>query len=211
MSSADHVRRRRDDLASMSAGSDTQRWELIRALEVAEGGGVRGAGSRHRGVRRLAAACAGGGGRDERCRGQIMADTLVERVTGLASADRVPIEVQLVMTDEAMLSADSESSSEPAHVQGYGPVPAAFARSWVRDTDAEVWLRRLYTRPSAGSVVSMDSRRRVFTGQLRRFVVERYAEQKKKKKKKKKKKPSPWPVLKYWRSRFFYLYFSCWP
>jgi hypothetical protein len=110
---------------------------------------------------------------DQRGRGQIMADTLVERVTGLASADRVPIEVQLVMTEEAMLSADPGSSSAPAHLQGYGPVPAAFARSWVRDTDADVWLRRLYTRPTADSVVSMDSRRRVFSGQLRRFIVVR--------------------------------------
>jgi hypothetical protein len=102
-----------------------------------------------------------------------MADTLVERVTGLASADRVPLEVQLVMTEEAMMSADPPSSRTPAHVQGYGPVPAAVARSWVRDTEASVWLRRLYTRPTADSVVSMDSRRRVFSGQLRRFIVVR--------------------------------------
>ena len=34
--------------------------------------------------------------------GQIMADTLVERVTGQASADRVPVEVQLVITDRSL-------------------------------------------------------------------------------------------------------------
>ena len=41
---------------------------------------------------------------DERGRGQIMADTLVERVTGQTAADRVPVEVQLVITDRTLLS-----------------------------------------------------------------------------------------------------------
>ncbi|WP_246167767.1 HNH endonuclease, partial [Arthrobacter citreus] len=41
---------------------------------------------------------------DERGRGQIMADTLVERVTGQATADRVPVEVQLVITDRTLLT-----------------------------------------------------------------------------------------------------------
>ena len=44
-------------------------------------------------------------------------------------------------------------------------------RDWLRDTDAQVWLRRLYTSPETGQLVAMDSRRRRFTGQLRRFVV----------------------------------------
>ena len=34
-----------------------------------------------------------------------------------------------------------------------------------------MWLRRLYTSPSTGQLVAMDSRRRRFTGQLRRFVI----------------------------------------
>ncbi|MGW9708487.1 DUF222 domain-containing protein [Arthrobacter koreensis] len=41
---------------------------------------------------------------DARSRGQIMADTLVERVTGQAAADRVPVEVQLVITDRTLLT-----------------------------------------------------------------------------------------------------------
>ncbi|MFF3036755.1 DUF222 domain-containing protein [Arthrobacter citreus] len=41
---------------------------------------------------------------DERGRGQIMADTLVERVTGQATAERVPVEVQLVITDRTLLT-----------------------------------------------------------------------------------------------------------
>ena len=62
---------------------------------------------------------------DDRGKGQVMADTLVERVTGQDTADAVPVEIQLVMTDEALLADDDT----PAHVTGYGPVPA----QWVRD------------------------------------------------------------------------------
>ncbi|WP_246168534.1 HNH endonuclease [Arthrobacter luteolus] len=39
---------------------------------------------------------------DERGRRQIMADTLVERITGQATASQVPVEVQLVMTDRTL-------------------------------------------------------------------------------------------------------------
>ena len=41
---------------------------------------------------------------DPRSRGQIMADTLVERVTGQAVAAGVPVEVHLVMTDATLLA-----------------------------------------------------------------------------------------------------------
>jgi hypothetical protein len=104
---------------------------------------------------------------DSRSRGQIMADTLVERIIGQAHADAVPVEVQLVMTDETLL----RGGAEPARVEGCGPVPAALARSWVRDTGAEVWLRRLYVAPGTGTLVAMDSHRRTFRGLLRRFLV----------------------------------------
>jgi hypothetical protein len=106
-------------------------------------------------------------GGDARSRGQIMADTLVERVTGQATADAVPVEVQVVMSEETLL----RGGGEPARVQGGGPVPAGVARSWVRDSTVEVWLRRLYTAPGTGALVAMDSRRRTFTGLLRRFLV----------------------------------------
>ncbi len=104
---------------------------------------------------------------DRRSRAQIMADLLVERVTGQATADAVPMEVHVVMTAGALLGREPT----PAQVEGGGVVPAGVARSWVRETDAEVWLRRLYAAPGTGSLVAMDSARRVFTGRLRRFVV----------------------------------------
>ncbi|MDN5721381.1 HNH endonuclease signature motif containing protein, partial [Corynebacterium sp.] len=66
---------------------------------------------------------------DVRSRGQVMADTLVERVTGRARATDVRLEVQLVMTDRTLFQGDVE----PAHLQGYGVVPAQIARDLIRD------------------------------------------------------------------------------
>ena len=45
------------------------------------------------------------------------------------------------------------------------------ARDLVRDSDAQVWLRRLFTRPADGALVAMESRRRLFPDGLRRFLV----------------------------------------
>jgi hypothetical protein len=106
---------------------------------------------------------------DARSRGQIMADTLVERVTGQATAAAVPVEVQVVISDAALLGDDPA----PAEVPGFGPVPAPHARRWLADTDAAVFLRRLYASPDLKTLVAMDSTRRTFTGGLRRFITVR--------------------------------------
>ena len=103
---------------------------------------------------------------DPRTRGQIMADTLVERITGQTSANAVPVEVGLVMTDTTLLGGDQT----PAHLDGYGAIPAFLARRLVRAAE-EAWVRRLYTSPHSSSLVAMDSRRRTFDGQLRRFLI----------------------------------------
>jgi hypothetical protein len=104
---------------------------------------------------------------DPRSRGQIMADTLVERVTGQAAAGGVPVEVELVITDTTLLA----GADEPAHLVGLGPIPAPLARDLARDTDAGVWLRRLFTRPGDRALVAMESRRRHFPDPLRRFLI----------------------------------------
>ena len=104
---------------------------------------------------------------DQRSRGQIMADTLVERLTGQVAAAAVPVEVALVMTDSTLLS----GADEPAHIIGLGPIPAPMARNLVRDTDAQVFLRRLFTRPEDGTLVTTESRRRLFPDGLRRLLV----------------------------------------
>lgn len=111
---------------------------------------------------------------DPRSRGQVMADTLVERVTGQSTADATPVEIQLVMTDRTLLRGDGE----PAVVPGYGPVPAGWARRLVGDRlggrqadhSTELWLRRLFTSPTTGQLVQMDSRRRTPPSGLARFV-----------------------------------------
>lgn len=102
---------------------------------------------------------------DQRSRGQVMADTLVERVTGRAEANQSPVEVQLVMTDRALLG----SSAEPVHMIGYGPVPTQWARDLVRATGADVWIRRIFT--DGHQPVSLDSTRREFPGWIRRLVI----------------------------------------
>ncbi len=128
---------------------------------------------------------------DTRTKGQVMADTLVERVTGQASAAGVPVEVNLVMTDRSLLGAgtghggssvdgighDGASGAsgvdEPAHLEGYGPVPAPLAREDLvaLPEDVAVWLRRLYAEPGTGALVAMESTRRVFSGTHRRMLV----------------------------------------
>lgn len=140
---------------------------------------------------------------DARSRAQIMADTMIERITGQAAARDVPIEINLVMTDRTLLGTDhfddagdattvdgtdtpptpgttgspatdtdaaadpdaGAGADEPAHLDGYGPVPAALARRLIHAPDGHtpMWLRRLYTRPDDGQLAAMDSRRRYFT------------------------------------------------
>lgn len=133
-------------------------------LPVAQGVAVHATLTRHADALRAAG--------DTRTRGQIMADTLVERITGQATAAAVPVEIQLVMTDEALLAGDET----PARIVGHGPVPASLARSLMSATgdaadQARAWVRRLYLAPTTGELIAMDSRRREFTGLLRQFLV----------------------------------------
>lgn len=110
---------------------------------------------------------------DQRRRGQVMADTLVQRVTGQTSAEAVPVEIQLVMTDQTLLA----DRQEPAELEGGLPVPAPLARQWLRGdagasaTKVKAWIRRLYTSPTTGQLIAMESRRRCFDKSLRRFVI----------------------------------------
>lgn len=137
---------------------------------------------------------------DPRTRGQIMADTLVDRVTGRVPAEPgAPAEpagqdgcscgqsgaagsgadltVNLVITDRSLFCGDRE----PADIPGYGPIPAPLARDLIRDglggRDDEgpgrVLLRRLFTHPTTGELVALESRAREFPPGLRRLVIAR--------------------------------------
>jgi hypothetical protein len=128
------------------------------------------------------AAIAAGG---ERSRGQIMADTLVERLTGQATADAVSAEIGLVMTDAALFAGDDTA----ADLTGYGPIPADLAREIARGAGdgaaqpgeaetravgrARIFLRRLFTDPGTGIIEDCDPRRRRFDGVLARLLVYR--------------------------------------
>ena len=107
---------------------------------------------------------------DGRGRGQIMADTLVERVTGQATADAVPIEVNLVLSADTLVG-DEEAAGE---VVGYGPIAARSALSLLSDAaegGAPIWFRRVFARPDDGQLVALESGRRLFPNGLRRFLV----------------------------------------
>ena len=103
-----------------------------------------------------------------RGRGAIMADTLVERLTGQATAETVPVTVHLVISDQTLLGA----GHEPATIlddagAGYGTVPAQVARTLIAaGLDARaVWLRRLYATPG-GDLIAASSTRRFFADGL---------------------------------------------
>lgn len=128
---------------------------------------------------------------DPRSRGQVMADTLVDRVTTVPAAaetaveaaanehadDSVPprrsspagLALGLVMTDAALFGL----RDDPAHIDGYGPIPAELAREIVAGAcsrEESVWLRRLFARPDTGELAAMDARSRLFRGTLARFI-----------------------------------------
>lgn len=104
-----------------------------------------------------------------RGQGQIMADTLVERVTGVSAAEAVPIGVNITISDEALLGA----GDEPATVAGHGPVPAAVARRLISgavSSGAKVLTRRLYRRCGTGALVGVESRSRLFPKGLAELI-----------------------------------------
>lgn len=110
---------------------------------------------------------------DERTRGQIMADTLVQRVVAphlaaVAGGADLPIVINLVVPDSVLLG-----DTAGGYVEGYGDVPGDLLREWIADhldDGTDVWLRRLYARPSTGELVAMDSQARRFTGRLAEFL-----------------------------------------
>jgi hypothetical protein len=107
---------------------------------------------------------------DGRGRGQVMADTVVERITGRSAEVPVPVAVELVVTDETLLAGDTT----PVRVPGYGPIPAAVGRRLVEaavtDPRSGATLRRLYRHPRSGALVALESRARLLPKGLARFI-----------------------------------------
>ncbi len=107
---------------------------------------------------------------DGRSRGQVMADTLVERITGRPAETPEPVAVNLVISDQTLLGGDNT----PALVDGYGPIPAEIGRRLVDgavgDARSKATLRRLYRHPKSGALVAMESRSRCFPKALAMFI-----------------------------------------
>ena len=94
-----------------------------------------------------------------RCRGQILADTLVERLTGQATARDVAVEVQILMPVEALLD---PTSAVPAQIAGHGPIPVQIARELLATT------ARKKNVPPPGDSRRHRDRRRLPTPGIRR-------------------------------------------
>lgn len=106
---------------------------------------------------------------DGRSRGQVMADALVERVTGTPGGVS-GVEIQLVMTDRTFLHGDVE----PARLPGYGttppPGPGTSPSPAPATPNPACGSAGFTPPPGSGDLVGMDSRARLFPAGLKRFL-----------------------------------------
>ena len=119
---------------------------------------------------------------DPRGRGQLMADLLTHRLTNPAAATAdaadtavdlpagVGVEIQLVMTDRTLLDGDDE----PVLLNGH-PLPAPIARRLLAGAGRKVrmWVRRLFTAPTSGELISCDQNRRLISETVRGLLLTR--------------------------------------
>ncbi|QYJ02872.1 DUF222 domain-containing protein [Nocardioides panacisoli] len=109
---------------------------------------------------------------DERSRGQVMADAMVERLTGRSPAVGPDVAVKLVLTDRTLF----QGNSEPAHLEGYDTVPAQWARDLIThatNSAVGLWFQQLYTHPGTGALVAQTSRSRTAPAGLADFIATR--------------------------------------
>ncbi|MEV1291340.1 DUF222 domain-containing protein [Pseudonocardia sp. NPDC049635] len=99
----------------------------------------------------------------DRNRDQVMADTLVERLTGQQRATDVNVELGIVIEVDDLVDPAAGGTAE---IVGHGPVPAGIARDILAGSEGRHWWRRLFARPCDGPLVGADPRRRFFDGVL---------------------------------------------
>ena len=146
---------------SLRPAPDTMCW-LTALLPVEDGVACYAALTRHTDTQKAAG--------DDRGRGQIMADTTVERLTGQAPADGRPVELNLTMPIEHLIDPHNTS---PAEIPGYGSIPAGLADDILGQAGDRVSWRRLFTAPGGNSremIVGGDPTARRFTGWLARLL-----------------------------------------
>ena len=148
-----------DRTVTIRPAPDTMTY-LTALLPVAQGVSVYAA------LKRAADTCC-----DGRSRGQVMADTLIERLTGRAAEAPVPVAVNVVISDQALFGV----ARGAAEIAGYGTVPSAVAQKMLRDAvgdpNGRATLRRLYATPASGALVAMESRSRIFPKGLAQFIA----------------------------------------
>ncbi|MBC7632583.1 HNH endonuclease signature motif containing protein [Aeromicrobium sp.] len=109
---------------------------------------------------------------DERNIGQIMTETLIERVTGIVHADAVGVEIELVMDAETLLATDGEGNGDgdnAVELTGYGPISPDIADELIARAP-DLFIRRLLVDPVDGTLVARDPHRRRFDGPLGKHV-----------------------------------------
>ncbi|WP_107765298.1 HNH endonuclease [Nocardioides terrigena] len=111
------------------------------------------------------AARAGG---DERGRGQLLADTLVERLGGLGRTTPAPTALKVVVSAETLLG----ESTEPGYVHGAGYVPASVSRQLAVAGAQHLGstVQRLFAMPRTGALIAMESASSFFRGSLAELV-----------------------------------------
>lgn len=119
---------------------------------------------------------------DDRGRGAWLADTALERLSGRDEGQVQPVEVGLVMREDAIVPGTDARTGQPrdaaelddeVEIPGWGAVPGDMAREHLLrlcDAGTETWLRRLWTAPGGRDLVAMDSSRRLFSGVLRQLI-----------------------------------------
>ncbi|WP_051085788.1 DUF222 domain-containing protein [Actinomycetospora chiangmaiensis] len=119
-------------------------------------------------LRRHADTLIGTGESGGRSRDQILADTLVERLTGQARAEDVNVEVGIVLPLDALTDPADTAAGE---LVGHGPVPGGIARDILATSNGRRWWRRLFAHPGHGTLVGGDPRRRLFDGFLAKLIT----------------------------------------
>ncbi|MGO3153618.1 MAG: HNH endonuclease [Galactobacter sp.] len=148
------------DGAARADQNDT-RWNSGPARPAQDSGNATGTG---------AGTSTGGGAGVEQSDGDASAPgTKSSETVGGATCQHGPsVEVLVTITDLGLLG----FSGTPAHVDGYGAVPAGLARQIIREAAAQdrATLRRLWSNPKDGTLTRMESRSRFFPKGLARFI-----------------------------------------
>lgn len=123
---------------------------------------------------------------DHRGHHAIMADCLVDTLLGREDAmDPTMLDIGMIITDRALID---PGAGDIAQIEGYGPVPVDCVREDLRAAlrepadlqdgpigpdgpDLRAVLRRLYTHPTTGELVAVESKARAFPKAMARFLA----------------------------------------